>query len=136
MRAIPMSTRERILADLDQGQRQADVACAHRVSLSSVERLARMRREGRSLVPRKQGRPPIVPAEQHALFLKFFDTSTAVCVTPSYRELARRWHVLTGVCLKPATLLKLCERMGLYKPREWPAPIVAARWERYFRDVA
>lgn len=132
MRAIPLATREGILGALDQGQRQADVACAYRVSVSSVERLARMRREERSLVPRKQGRRPIVPDERHASFRRFFEMSVVYRVTPSYKELARRYYEHTGVRLNPNTLLRLCTRLKLHKPLELPGSVVAARYEKYF----
>ncbi len=58
MKAFSLSFREQLLADLDSGMRCKDVAPKWNVSLWTLSRLRRLRRENQSLEPKPKGNGP------------------------------------------------------------------------------
>jgi transposase len=66
MRAYSIDLRQRILAEVDAGTPRAEVARRLRVSLATIERLLKQRREQGHVTPKTSpGRPPHIQPQQH-----------------------------------------------------------------------
>ena len=100
VKALSPDLRQRIADALDARQSQASVARRFDVSLSSVERLARKRRQGHSLEPGKSpGKKPLVAHEQQQ----------------------------GGETLSQATVLRTLRRIGLAYKKSAASPVNATR---------
>ena len=66
MKAYSMDLRQRIVAAVDAGTPRAEVARTFRVSLATLKRYLKQRRETGTLAPRTSpGRPAEIPPAQH-----------------------------------------------------------------------
>ena len=72
MGAYSLDLRQRIVAALQDGMTQVEVARQFRVSLATVERYWRRHRQGQSLAPRPipGGSARVMPPEQHDVLLR------------------------------------------------------------------
>jgi transposase len=117
MKALSADLRERICDAIahDALATYPDIAARFAVSLASVERLARKRREGRSLVPGvSTGRIPKVGPEQRAAFEQLAASRTKWTL----RSLADAWQEQTGVTLSLTTVSRLLKQCDFtYKKR-------------------
>ena len=118
MKALSLDLRQRVadaLDALEAGQTQASVARRFAVSLSSVERLARKKRQGHSLEPSKSpGKKPLVAQEQQHAFEQLAASGTHWTL----QTLADAWHEQGGQALSQATVLRTLRRLGFaYKKR-------------------
>src|SRR4051812_565737 len=103
MKALSLDLRQRIAAALTGAVSHKNVAQRFAVSLSSVERIARKKREDTSLLPRAStGRKPKVRSEQR----QAFERLAAARTDWTLQTLADAWHAQGGQALSPATVLR------------------------------
>ena len=77
VKALSLDLRQRIADAIEEGQTQTSIAQRFAVSLSSVERIARKRREGHGLEPGvPPGKKPLVEREQHEAFAQLAASRT------------------------------------------------------------
>jgi transposase len=108
MKALSLDLRQRVADALDAGQTQARIAQRFAISRSSVERIARKKREKQSLLPgRGTGRQPKVKKEQQAAFERL----AAARTDWTLQTLADAWHERGGHALSPATVLRTLRRL-------------------------
>ena len=115
MKALSLDLRQRIAQALEAGQSPPSVAERFAMSLSSVERLARKKRQGRSLTPgTSPGKKPLVePQQQHA-----FEQLAASRTDWTLQTLAAAWQQQGGKALSQATVSRTLRRIGFsYKKR-------------------
>jgi transposase len=109
VKALSLDLRQRIADALETGQPQARVAERFAVSVASVERIARKRREGHSLVPgASPGKAPLVGAEQRAAFEALATSRTDWTL----QTLADAWRGQGGAAMSLATVSRLLRRCG------------------------
>lgn len=109
MKALSLDLRHRIVAALDAGQTQASVAQRFVVSLTSVERLARKKRDEESLVPRRHlGKTPLVQKHEYEIF----EALAASRTDWTLQNLAQAWQQQGGKPLSAATVLRTLRRTG------------------------
>ncbi len=115
VKALSLDLRQRIADALGTGQSQASVAQRFDVSLSSVERLARKKRHGRSLEPGKSpGKKPLIETQQQPAFEQLAASRTDWTL----QTLADAWQQQGGAALSQATVLRTLRRIGFsYKKR-------------------
>jgi transposase len=109
MKALSLDLRQRVADALADGQPQASVAQRFAVSRSSVERIARKRRQGHSLQPGvAPGKKPLVPEEQRDAFERLATLRTDWTL----QTLADAWREQGGKALSLATTLRTLRRLG------------------------
>lgn len=128
VKALSLDLRQRIadaLDALEAGQTQASIAERFAVSRSSVERLARKRRQGRSLTPGvSPGKKPLVEQEQQ----KAFEQLAASRTDWTLQTLADAWRQQEGgKALSQATVLRTLRRIGFAYKKSAASPKSATR---------
>ena len=109
MKALSLDLRQRIADALEGGQTQTSIAERFAVSLSSVERMARKRREGQGLEPGvRPGKKPLVETEQHEAFAQLAASRTDWTL----QTLAQAWQEQGGKTLSQATTSRTLRRNG------------------------
>ena len=124
VKALSPDLRQRIADALEAGQSQASVARRFDVSLSSVERLARKKRQGRSLEPKKSpGKKPLIEHEQHSAFEQLAASRTDWTL----HTLAHAWQEQGGKALSQATTSRTLRRIGFSFKKSAASPASATK---------
>jgi len=109
VKALSLDLRQRIADAIEEGQTQTSIAQRFAVSLSSVERIARKRREGHGLEPGvPPGKKPLVEREQHEAFAQLAASRTDWTL----QTLAQAWQEQGGKALSQATTSRTLRRNG------------------------
>jgi len=109
MRPYSVDLRERIVLALHQGQTQPQVAARFDVSLSSVQRYARLHKEQHTLCAKPlPGRAPAISKEQEPELERLLQQSSDWTL----QSLARVWHQTSGVCISVSALHRHLLRLG------------------------
>ncbi len=109
VKALSLDLRQRIADAIQEGQTQTSIAQRFAVSLSSVERIARKRREGHGLEPGvPPGKKPLVETEQQEAFAKLAASRTDWTL----QTLAQAWQEQGGKALSQATTSRTLRRNG------------------------
>lgn len=110
MRPYSIDLRERIVHALErEGQTQPQVAARFGVSLSSVQRYARLRREQGTLEARPlPGRKPAIGKEQEPEFQEILQRSSDWTL----ESLAQSWQERSGVTVSRSALHQTARRLG------------------------
>ncbi len=110
MKALSLDLRERVADALEAGHTQTSIAERFAVSLSSVERIARKRRDGYGLEPGvPPGKKPLVTQEQHEAFAQLAASRTDWTL----QTLAQAWQEQAGgKALSQATTSRTLRRLG------------------------
>ena len=109
MKALSLDLRERVADALEAGQTQTSIAQRFDVSLSSVERIARKRREGHGLEPGvPPGKKSLVAQGQHEAFAQLAASRTDWTL----QTLAQAWQEQGGKALSQATPSRTLRRTG------------------------
>ncbi len=109
MKALSLDLRQRIADALEGGQTQTSIAERFAVCLSSVERMARKRREGQGLEPSvRPGKKPLVERGQHEAFAQLAASRTDWTL----QTLAQAWQEQGGKALSQATTSRTLRRTG------------------------
>ena len=109
MKAYSQDLRERIVQAVEQGKPRSEVSLVFDVSLSTIKRYIRQKREKGHIQPKRiTGRPPIkrAPLQVHLLAqLEAFPDATL-------QEHCERWEVQGGVKVSIATMGRTIQRLG------------------------
>ena len=109
VKALSLDLRQRIADAIEERQTQTSIAQRFAVSLSSVERIARKRREGHGLEPGvPPGKKPLVEREQQEAFAQLAASRTAWTL----QTLAQAWQEQGGKALSQATTSRTLRRNG------------------------
>ncbi len=109
VKALSLDLRQRVADALEGGQTQTSIAQRFAVSLSSVERIARKRREGQTLEPGvPPGKKPLVEQEQQEAFAQLAVSRTDWTL----QTLAQAWQEQGGKALSQATTSRTLRRNG------------------------
>ena len=109
VKALSLDLRQRIADAIEERQTQTSIAQRFAVSLSSVERIARKRREGHGLEPGvPPGKKPLVEREQHEAFAQLAASRTDWTL----QTLAQAWQEQGGKALSQATTSRTLRRNG------------------------
>ncbi len=122
MNAYSKDLRLRVLAAVDRGTAYGEVSRLFGVSLATIGRYARRRRETGEVAPRPSpGRPPRIcesAEERRALWLQLEESPEA-----TLEEHRRLWEKRGGARVSVATMSRAIRRLGwTYKQRLWRPP--------------
>ena len=127
MNAYSKDLRVRVLAALDRGEPRAEVVRVFGISLPTVKRWLRRRREGEDLAPRPSpGRKRRICAtleERRALWAQLEENPEA-----TLEEHRESWERERGVRVSVATMSRAIRLLGwTYKQRRWEPPSATRR---------
>ena len=110
MKAFSVDLRERVLAAVDAGTAHAEIVRTLRVSLATIGRYVRLRREGYSLEGKRHPgmRPLIGEPERAALAAPLI----AVGADASLEEHCELWHARHGVRVSVQTMSRVLARVA------------------------
>ena len=110
MKAYSVDLRERVLLAVDAGTPHAEIVRVLRVSLATIGRYVRLRREGSLLAGKRHPgmRPRIGEPERAALAAQL----AAVGTDASLAEHCARWHVEQGVRVSVPTMGRALARVA------------------------
>ena len=110
MRAYSLDLRERVLAAVDAGTAHAEIVCLMRVSLATIGRYVRLRRQGSPLAGRRHPgmRPRIGEPQREALEAQL----VAVGADASLEQHCARWHEQQGVRVSVPTMGRALARVA------------------------
>ena len=129
MNAYSKEIRLRILRAVDLGMSRKEVAKIYGVSLPTIERYIRQRREGGDLAPKlSPGRTPTIGAtveERRVLWRQLEDNKDA-----TLERHCELWDQSHGLRFSVATMSRAFRRLGwTYKKGVWVPPSVMKRQE-------
>jgi len=114
MKAYSEDLRQKIVRALGRDSSKSQVAHLFGVSLSSVERYAKLAREGSSLSPKKGGgRPPKVGEDATKLLEEDVKEHPAATISDRRRFLEH----ITGKSLSDSTVQRLLKRLGFSRKK-------------------
>ncbi len=114
MRAYSPDLRERIIAALELGQTVAEVARRFAVSARTVRRYRQQWRAEGSVVARTSpGRPPLIPADQHAALTALVRASADATLS----DYCHQWMGVSGVRVSAATMCRTLQRLELTRKK-------------------
>ena len=109
MKAYSQDLRERVVRAIDQGKSQHEVARFFEVSLSTIKRYLRLRREQGHLRPKKiPGRPPTKGASLRAHLLAQLEAFPDATL----QEHCEMWEAQGGIQVSLATMGRAIQRLG------------------------
>ena len=127
VKALSIDLRQRVadaLDALEEGQTQTSIAKRFAVSRSSVERIARKRREGQGLEPGvPAGKKPLVEREQQEAFAHLAAWRTDWTL----QTLAQVWQEQAGKALSLATTSRTLRRSGFSFKKSAASPANAMK---------
>ena len=117
MRAYSDDLRQRLLHAVDQGHRQAEIAAAFQVSVATIKRYLKQRREiGYLTVKPIPGRPP----KKRAALEAELDTQLAAHDDATLEQHCQLWEASHAVQVSTATMRRAIARLGwTRKKRHW-----------------
>jgi transposase len=120
MKAYSNDLRQRILRAVDQGHRQAEIAAAFQVSLATIGRYLKQRREtGRLAVKPIPGRPP----KKRAALEADLATQLAAHDDATAEQHCHLWAATHGQPVSIATMRRAIRRLGwTRKKSHWVPP--------------
>lgn len=105
MRAYSVDLREKLLAAVDTGMRREQAASLFGVSVPTIERYVRLRRETGSLAPRRAVKPG--PAAVKGAALRgWLPGRLEQCPEATLAEHAAAFTAATGIEVSPATVYR------------------------------
>ncbi len=125
MKPLSLDLRQRVAQALESGASQASLAQRFAVSLASVERIARKKRNQQSLTPKvSTGRKPRVAPEQHHAFAQLAASRTDWTL----QTLAQAWQEQAGgTVLSQATTSRTLRRSDFSFKKSAVSPVSAMK---------
>ena len=109
MKAYSLDLRLKIVQAIDSGLPQQDVAALFDVSVATINRYLKQRRETGTLDPKPLlGKPFSTPPEQHAALIELWRSAPDA----SLEETCRLWQEQTGRPMSPSTMCRMQQRLG------------------------
>ena len=118
MRPYSEDLRERVMAAIDRGDRREEVAERFSVSVPTITRWVRLRRETKGLAPRPVPGPPAVKL---GALLDVLPERLAERADATLEEQCTWWHERSGVEVSTATMSRAIARVGWTRKK--------SRWE-------
>jgi transposase len=120
MKAYSNDLRHRILRAVDQGHRQAEIAAAFQVSVATIKRYLKQRREtGHLTVKPIPGRPP----KKRAALEAELSPQLAAHHDVTVEEHCQLWVATHGQQVSTATMRRAIARLGwTWKKNRWVPP--------------
>ena len=129
MNAYSKDLRLRVLAAVDRGERREEIVRLFGVSVATIGRYVRRRRETGEVAPRPSpGRTPSIlqTAEERDALWRQLEVSPEATL----EEHCEAWERECGVRISVATMSRAIRRLGwTYKQRQWVPPSVTSRPE-------
>ena len=110
MRAYSNDLRQRILRAVDQGHRQAEIAAAFQVSVSTIKRYLKERRETGTLTVKPI---PGRPSRKGAVLDAGLSTQVAAHGDHTLEQHCQLWESTHGERVSTATMSRALARLGL-----------------------
>jgi len=128
MRAYSTDLRQRILRAVDQGHRQAEIAGAFQVSVATIKRYLKQRREtGQVNVKPIPGRPP----KKRAAVEAELSTQLAAHTDVTLEQHCQLWNATHGEQVSRDTMRRAIARLGwTRKKSRWVPPSGAKQTEQ------
>jgi transposase len=112
--------RLRVLAAVDRGMARVDVVRTFQISLATIKRYLKQRRETGDLSPR---RPTGRPATKGPALAAGLAAQLSALPDATLEEHCERWRMATGMGVSPATMSRAITRLGwTRKKRRWVPP--------------
>jgi transposase len=122
MKAYSEDLRQRVLEALDRGMPRADVVRTFRVSLSSLKRYLKQRRDTGSLAFRL---PPGRPSTKRAPLIAALPALLAVHSDATLDELCTHWAAISGTHLSQSTMSRAIRAAGWTRKKSRWRPVSA-----------
>ena len=103
MRAYSVDLRDKVLSAVDAGMRREQAASVFGISVATIERYVRLRRETGSLAPRRADRPGPAAVKTDALRAWLPERLTQ-CPEATLAEHAAVFTAATGIEVSPTTV--------------------------------
>ena len=117
MRAYSQDLRQRIVQAVDQGKPQAEVVKTFHVSLSTIKRYLKLRRETGDIKPKTiPGRPSKKGAALQAGLLSQLEAHSDATLA----EHCQFWEATHGIHMSSATMSRAIKRLNWTAPRKRP----------------
>jgi transposase len=133
MKAYSQDLRERVLRAVDQGYPRAEIVKLFGVSLATLKRYVKQRRETGNVTPKPiPGRPPKKLAPLEARLVAQLEAHDDIRL----EDHCRLWEQTQGVQVSTATMSRAIKRVGWTRKKSRWQPVNAARKnERAFARI-
>ena len=116
MRAYSVDLRQRVVAAVDAGTPRAAVARTFGVSLATIKRYLKRRREVGHLAPRTSpGRPPDIPADR----LAALEAQLAAHPDATLAQPCPHWQAAWGQPLSRSAMRRAIKRLACTRKNQW-----------------
>ncbi len=124
MNAYSVDLRQRVLDALEGGMSRAQVVETFQVSLPTIKRYLKLRRDTGEIAPKPSpGRPPKISPQQHgALEAQLREQDTATLT-----EHVRLWRTRQGVSLSISAMSRAIKRLGWTRKKGRWVPVSEMR---------
>jgi transposase len=132
MKAYSLDLREKVLRAVDQGYPRSEIVKLLGVSLATIKRYLKQRRETGDVAPKPiPGRPPKKLAPLQAALVRQLQAHDDVRL----EDHCRLWEQAHGVRVSTATMSRAIKRLGwTRKKKRWQPANVANKSERTFAN--
>lgn len=114
MKAYSVDLRERVVEAIERGMRLSEAVTTFAVSEGSIKRWRKLRREGRSLVPRRRpGQQPIIKPTHDAVVRRFVEATPDATL----QEYADQWNEIHDQPLSRWTIGRAIRRLKLTRKK-------------------
>ncbi len=124
MNAYSIDLRERVVGAVEGGMSRARAVETYRVSLATIKRYLRLKREGGGLAPKPSpGRPPKISPEQ----LEQLEQQLRARDTATLEEHVELWRKEHGVGMSVPAMSRAIKRVGWTRKKGVWAPVSVTR---------
>jgi len=117
MKAYSEDLRRRVVEAIDRGMPRVDVVRTFQVSLATIKRYLKQRRDTGELTPKAR---PGRPATKGAALAAQVDQLLERDPEATLDDLCQQWAMRAGVCVSAATMSRVVRRVGwTRKKRRW-----------------
>lgn len=122
MKAYSVDLRQRVLDAVDAGTARAEVARVFQVSLPTIRRYLKQRREGANLIPKvSPGRRRVIHSEQMATLQAQWRTAPDATL----EQHCQQWQAAQERSVSPATMARALRRLGWTRKKSKSVPVSA-----------
>lgn len=120
MKAYSDDRRERVVRAADHGMTQREIVSTFHVSLATIKRYLKQRRDSGHLQPKRR---PGRPAHKGGALAAALTSQLSAYPDATLAEHCQHWAAATGVLVSTATMSRAIARLGwTRKKRRWVAP--------------
>lgn len=115
MKAYSEDLRRRVVEAIDRGMPRVDVVRTFQVSLATLKRYLKQRRDTGALTPKPR---PGRPATKGAALAAQVDQLLERDPDATLDDLCQQWATLAGVCVSAATMSRVVRRLGWTRKKD------------------